>query len=598
MNAKLQFSTEVRRFANEQIEVFFRKAAPIDIPKARYPGFKPGMTVLPKGYVHEKGALPLPCDIVFERDVAVTLRDGIVIYTDVFRPKGGTNLPAIISWSPYGKEKGNQLLDDFPLRAGVPKSAVSELQKFEGADPAYWCNHGYAVVNPDARGAYNSNGDIFYWGTQEGRDGYDFIEWVATQEWSNGKIALSGNSWLAISQWYIAAERTPHLAAIAPWEGWSDTYRNDVGRGGIQDFGFCESITSIMHGKNRVEDVPAMIQKYPLMNAYWEDKIARLENIEIPAYVVASWTNMVHTHGTLESFRRISSQYKWLRVHNTMEWSDYYTPEYTEDLRRFFDRYLKGIENGWEKTPKVRLSILDPGGIDVINRPENEFPLARTQFRNLYLNAATGTLSPNQATEKSLVRYRADDGKGKAVFTIRFDEETELTGYMKLRLWVEADGSNDMDLFVKVQKLGKGGDLLFSQIMTPPNPILRAIIKLLWSFKVKKMALLFFTGNTGRLRVSHRELDEGRSTASEPFLTHRRELLLSTGQVVPVDIPIWPIGMRWHAGEQLRLIVAGHNLTPIPLPGIKPPLLRSKGEHIIHTGGNYDSHLLVPVIPL
>ena len=587
----------VKTGMDERIEVLFRKAAPIDVPEARYPGLKPGTTVLPKGFVQKKGALPLPCDILFERDVAVTLRDGTVIYTDVFRPVGGANLPAIIAWSPYGKEGGLTLLDDFPFRAGVARNAVSELQKWEGPDPAYWCHHGYAVVNPDARGAFSSNGDIRFWGTQEGRDGCDVIEWVAAQEWSNGKVGLSGNSWLAIAQWFIAAERPPHLAAIAPWEGWSEAYREDVGRGGVPDFGFCEHVTSKMRGKNRVEDVPAMIRKYPVMNSYWENKAARLEKIDVPAYVVSSWTNMVHTHGTFESFRRISSKNKWLRVHNTQEWSDYYTPEYVEDLRCFFDRYLKGIENGWEKTSRVRLSVLDPGGVDEINRPENEFPLARTEYKRLYLDGRSGTLSPNPVTEESLVRYAADDGKGQAVFTIGFDEETELTGYMNLRLWVEANGSNDMDLFVKVQKLGTRGNLLSSAVITPLNPVVRSVVKLLWSFKVKKLARLFFTGAPGRLRVSHRQLDPERSTPSEPYLMHRVEELLSPGQVVPVDVSIWPLSMRWHAGEQLRLIIAGYNLMPVLLPGVKPPNLRNKGEHIIHTGGKYDSHLLVPKIP-
>jgi hypothetical protein len=199
-------------------------------------------------------------------------------------------------------------------------------------------------------------------------------------------------------------------------------------------------------------------------------------------------------------------------------------------------------------------------------------------------------------TEESLVRYAADDGKGRAVFTIGFDEETELTGYMKLRLWVEANGSNDIDLFVKVQKLGRRGNLLSTPVITPPNPLARSVVKLLWSFKVKKLARLFFTGAPGWLRVSHRQLDPERSTPSEPYLTHRVEELLSPGQVVPVDISIWPVSMRWHAGQQLRLIIAGYNLTPMPVAGIKPPALRNKGEHVLHMGGKFDSHLLVPVI--
>jgi predicted acyl esterase len=227
----------------DQIEVLFRKARPADDPKGRYPGFKPGATTLEAGAVIKPGHRPLTCDIIFERDVAVRMRDGTTLYTDVFRPAGGVALPAIVAWSPYGKGGGgNQVLDDVPFRAGVPKAAVSELQKFEAPDPAYWCAHGYAIINPDSRGAYMSEGDIYFWGTQDAQDGYDLIEWVAGREWSNGKVGMAGNSWLAIAQWHIAAQRPPHLAAIAPWEGATDLYRQDVYRGGIPDTGFCDSI--------------------------------------------------------------------------------------------------------------------------------------------------------------------------------------------------------------------------------------------------------------------------------------------------------------------------------------------------------------------
>jgi len=574
MEYKPEASSEMREYQNERIEVIFRKAAPIDVPEARYPGFKPGSTILTKGYIHKEGALPLPTDILFERDVPVTLRDGTVIYTDVFRPVGGTNLPAIIAWSPYGKEKGMTQLDDFPGRAGVPQSVVSELQKWEGPDPAYWCSHGYAIINPDSRGAYSSNGDIQAFGGQDGRDGYDVVEWVAAQGWSNGEIAFSGNSWLAVSQWFIAAEQPPHLAAIAPWEGLCDQYREDVARGGIPNTEFCEFVIKRMRGKNRVEDVPAMLRKHPFMNGYWEDKRAKPEKIQVPAYVVGSWTSGIHTHGTLDGFRRISSKDKWLRVHNTQEWPDYYTPENVEDLRRFFDRYLKGIENGWEKTPRVRLSVLDPGGIDQVNRPENEFPLRRTQYKSLYLDAATGTLSPNPVPGKFEIRYKADDGQGQAVFSITFSEETDLIGYMKLHLWVEASGSNDMDLFVLVQKLDEQGNVLSPLVWNRPTPV-----------------------PAGRLRVSHRELDESRSTPSEPFHPHRREQLLIPGQIVPVDIGLWPTGMLWHKGQQLRILVAGYDPVPPLLPMMAQPATRNKGEHIIHTGGKFDSHLLIPKIP-
>jgi len=552
-------STEVREYGNEKIEMIYRKIRPAGESDGRFPDLDPGVAV-------EDG-------ILFERDVAVPMRDGIILYTDIYRPDDATNIPAIVVWSPYGKRVS--YLGEGPL-PGVPP--VSPMTKFEGPDPAFWCKQGFAVINIDPRGVGNSEGDIVQFCSDEGRDAYDLIEWVATQNWCTGKVGMSGNSWLAIAQWFAAAERPPHLAAIAPWEGFNDFYRDSICIGGVPEVGFIEMALQMMCGPNRVEDNGSMIKKYPLMNAYWNDRIACVENIEIPAYVVASY-NPLHTHGTFDAFRRLSSHDKWLRVHNTQEWPDYYNPENIEDLRRFFDHYLKGLENGWEKTPMVRISILDPGGEDQVNRAEKEWPLARTQYEKLYLDANTKTFSTEPLKEEFSTRYKADDGKGQATFTLKFNEDIELTGYMKLRLWVEADGADDMDLFVYVRKLDEKGNHLPAFVLVFPNPGVRGI-----------------------LRVSHRELDEKRSTPSEPYLLHSREQLLKPGEIVPVEISLWPIGMIWHAGQKLRLEVQGYAswwMEDKLFPGgpIFRYNVRNKGEHIIHTGGRYDSHLLVPKIP-
>lgn len=195
------------------------KAIPPSDPKARREAFETKATLLPKGHVRRRGCLALPCDILFERDQSVRLRDGTTIYTDVFRPAHtDSKCPAIVAWSPYGKDGGlgNQNFDDFPFRLGVPLRELSEFQKWEGPDPAYWVLHGYAVVNPDARGVGYSEGDIYTVGSQEAQDGADLIDWVGEQEWRNGKVGMSGNSYLAVMQWHIAAQKPKHLAAIAP----------------------------------------------------------------------------------------------------------------------------------------------------------------------------------------------------------------------------------------------------------------------------------------------------------------------------------------------------------------------------------------------
>jgi predicted acyl esterase len=273
-------------------------------------------------------------------------------------------------------------------------------------------------LNPDSRGAYGSEGNHTYWGRQLAEDGYDFVEWAAAQSWSSGKIAFSGNSYLAISQWFIAAENPPHLAAIAPWEGFYDTYREASRRGGIAQPGFGEDIMQTYAGKAYIEDHVRMQLNEDLMSPYWEDKTARLDKITVPAYVVASYTSPIHTHGSFEGFRQIASQNKWLRVHNQGEWNDYYNPDHVEDLRKFFDRYLKGVDNGWEKTPRVRISVLDPGAKDTVDRPYPNWPIPGTQAKTLYLQA-NKTLSDSAAPGEEKIFYEVS-GAGSIELSYKY----------------------------------------------------------------------------------------------------------------------------------------------------------------------------------
>lgn len=594
-----------------EMKVPLRKALPVDAPRVRYPGFNPDTLILKAGSVRREGAMPLPCDILLERDVPIRLRDGVTIYADVFRPVGDEACPALLAWSPYGKEIGGQMLDDVPMRSGVPLSATSGLEKFEGPDPAYWVAHGYAIVNPDKRGAYMSEGNLLYWGHEDALDGCDVIDWIASQKWSNGKVGMTGNSWLTVSQWFIAAERPEHLAAIAPWEGFCDHYRESGTRGGIPAPEFPEMIAETFasaHGM--LEDQPRMIVERPFMCDYWEDKAARVENIEIPAYVVASYTNSVHTHGSFAGFRRMASKEKWLRVHNTSEWFDYYTPENVEDLRRFFDHYLKGIDNGWEQTPRVRLSVLNPGGTDIVGRAEEDFPLARTQYHKLYLSAADSALLTSLPADQAVSEYQSDSARHEVTYRYRMERPTEITGYMKLHLWVSAPDHDDMDLAVRVEKLSRDGQPLPDR-----------------------------TGNliaaTGLMRVSMRQLDETRSTEAEPYYTFTTEQKLKPGEIVPVEIEIWPMGLYFDEGEILQLtvgayrpanaaipfgsasisvprdgftympgqpvdmITVGGNATQCADPAevVVSPATHNAGRHRIYTGGEYDSYLYVPVIP-
>lgn len=605
----VQVPTKV--YGDDAYPVWYRRPLPLDAPSARFYGFKPESVLLRKGEIRCEGAMPLLCDIRLDRDVAVTLRDGTVMLTDVFRPADENSHPAIVSWSPYGKVVGGQRVDDLPNRSGVPRRAVSELMKFEGADPAFWVDQGYVVLNPDSRGAYKSQGNIGFWGRQLAEDGYDFIEWAADQRWCNGKVGMAGNSWLAVSQWFIAAERPPHLAAIAPWEGLSDVLRDSSVRGGIPLLTFQELIIESFAGENLVEDMVKMSAVEADDTAYWRDKAARLERITVPAYVVASYDNMAHTRGTFDAFRRIASTDKWLRVHNTQEWPDFYHPEHTAELLSFFDHYLHGRHTTWTQTPRIRISVIDPGGEDEVNRVVEAWPPTGYDHQRLYLDAA-GAMTDTPMRDAQAFACPAD-GSSPATFRTQFDRDTEIVGYLKLRLWVQADGSDDIDLTVSVAKLDDHGNLAQHPLGTGAVTPFQAI---------------------GFQRASRRQLDPERSSDSEPFLSMQHEQRLSPGEVVPLDVAIWPTGIRFHAGETLQLTVMPYHPHPIDLgfgsapisvprdhvtyvPGEDVPMLtlgggpdtappwvreqavpeqsRNTGTHILHLGGRYDSYLLVPV---
>ena len=567
-----EFITKKENFNGVELETIYRKARePVDPEEGLDLSKLEGLAATAHGFCAKFNPRIYEADdgIICEQDVPVKMRDGVTIYCDIYRPKDHTNIPALISWSTYGKRPGDGMSEWQVM--GVPPGTISTMAKFESPDPGFWCHHGYAVANVDPRGVGHSEGDMSLFGSQDARDGYDFIEWLAGLPWCSGKVGMSGNSAVAMSQIRIAAQQPPHLSCIAPWECTTDTYRQSLYEGGIPALAFNEFIVSSMTGPGYVDDQKSMAEKYPLLNEYWLDKIPDFKKITVPIYVCASWSHF-HLEGSFEIFRKARSKKKWMRAHREQEWPDAYDPHHLEDLKRFFDRYLKNIHNGWEMTPKCRLVVMDAYDCDYqIDRGENEFPLKRTQYQKMYLEAGAMTLSPQPVETEASVSY--DGQTGVVNFDYAFDEDTELTGYIKLHLWVEAAAHNEMDLFVNIQKADEDGNWLPTYILDEPHP-----------------------GAWGKMRVSRRALDEKESTHYRPLQSHLAEEKLVPGEVYPVDIQIVPISRLWHKGQKLRIQIAGHYIRE----GWFEPLTwetDNKGDHVIHTGGRYDSYLQIPVIP-
>lgn len=353
-------------------------------------------TILRKGHVKEAGRKKILVDTIVNSDTPVKLRDGVHLYADIFRPASSDQdtVPAVICWSPYGKTSIS--LDMIWHRSGVPKDWTSGYETFEGLDPAEWCRRGYAIVNVDARGAQFSEGTFFFWGDQEAEDIYDMIDYLSKQPWCNGSVCMGGNSYLAKAQVSFASRQShPALKALAPWEGFTDIYRQLYLRGGFaMNNTFAKQYQWGVAGREGVEDVAQMVKTHPLFDDYWAQKYDEVSNIDVPIYVLGSFGNPFHVYGSFDTFRRARSTRKWMRVHSRFEWYEMYEPKSIDDLQRFYDRYSKGIMNGWEQdTPPLRLSLHGFGTVpNVVERPETEFPLQRQQLKTYYLDASKRSL--------------------------------------------------------------------------------------------------------------------------------------------------------------------------------------------------------------
>ena len=521
----------------------------------------------PAGYRQEKRA-----GLLFEQNVPVALRDGTEIYADIYRPEGATDLPILLSWSPYGKHaKSNQV---FWPASGVNPEWLSPETPFEGPDPVFWCAAGYAVAIVDPRGAWLSGGNFHHNGETEALDCLDTIDFLASRPWASGSVGMTGVSYLACIQYLVAPLQPPALKAINPWEGFSDWYREFGFHGGIPETGFAPRASdNIQYSLNETEDTWANFLAHPLYNPFWESKELELEGITQPAYVVASWADQaLHTRGTFEAFRRMRSEQKWLEAHGQKKWAHYYLAESRKRRRDFFDHFLKAKDTVVPAWPKVRLEVRTRFG-EAQERIASEWPLPQTEYVPLHLDS-NGTMSPDRKGSGT-VDYPATEGQ--AVFDHTFAEETELTGYAKLVLDVEARGSDDMDLFVALEKLDSDGK------------------------KVGFGFYAFFEDGPvalGWLRASHRAIDPERSTMFQPFHPHDREDRLKEGETVQVEIEIWPSSTHFEAGETLRLIVKGADIYDEGLPNLpfaRHEDLRNAGTHILHCANSY---LQVPKIPL
>ena len=543
-------------------------------------------------------------DVLCEYEVEIPVRGDVVLTANVFRSKraeqSSTALPVIMCAHPYDNRK-TASQNGTPL-GGPPQQyriipqerppRFSRLTSWESPDPNFWVQAGYAVVNLNLPGYASSGGSPSVFGANQAEGYHDAIEWVARQPWSSGAVGLNGVSFLAISQYYVAAGvrggRPPQaLKAICPWEGLSNPFDVFVS-GGLRETGFpafwwSTEVKTTINGS--VEDFLAVegclptefAQQHPTYDEFWEAKRPKLSRIEVPILVCASFSDHnLHTQGSFRAFREVSSPHKWLFTHRGGKWTYYYSQDVQELTRRFMDCFVKGDEtNGFLETPRVRLEVRSSLNEIKEVRSESEWPLSGTSYEKLYL-APEGRLSVEVPSE-SKVGFEAK--AGHSAFTWTFPEATEVTGYMsaRLSLRLEATGGgappDDIGLAVYVRKLDAKGTVVpfYGSVGSEDDAVSR-----------------------GYLRGALRALDEEASTPWLPVISGLKEEPLRPHERFEAHVALYETSVFFHPGETLELLVAGHEM--IASNPYKKDMSFNRGRCLIHLGGEHPSYLQVPRI--
>jgi predicted acyl esterase len=553
---------------------------------------------------------------IFEKDVAVTMSDGLALRVNVFRPAAEGRYPVIMAHGVYGKdvhfshafkpqwEKTKQLYPEIDQG-----ESTGRFLRWEIPDPERWVPDGYVIVVADTRGSGKSPGYLDPRQTQENQDYYDLIEWAGVQPWSNGKVGLLGISYLAINQWKAAALNPPHLAAICPWEGHWDHYRDASHHGGILSNTFTTNwwprqVLSNQHGNGTThymdhdtgerstgpalsedllvgnrEDHPANHLRHKLDDAWHQSRTPDLKRITVPVLSAGNWGGPgVHLRGNVSGYVESGSKEKWLSLHIGTHYESFYLPAYVEMQKRFFDRFLKGQANGWDEEPPVRIEVRDVHGRAKV-RQENEWPPARTQWTRFHLDAADTRLSTQAPAIEGRATYDAM-GDGVSFSTQPFTEDTEITGYVSARLTI-ASSTTDMDLFAVLRAFGPDNKEVIFVGAHEPTPVSR-----------------------GWLRASHRKQDPARSKPYRPHLVHDEIQKLTPGELYTVDVEIWPTCLVFPKGYRLVLTLMGKDFEIEGIPGRilhnhpeDRPASEFGGTNTIVTGGKHESYLLLPIIP-
>jgi len=516
----------------------------------------------------------------------LTARDGTRLRYSALLPKGSGPFPVIINYSGYdpGAIGGSSYLNnDTAMSVNLDRTLVER---------------GYAVVGINARGTGCSEGVFEFLGREYGRDGRDAVEFLATQPWSDGKIGMANWSWAGMSQLATASERPPHLKAVAPGMVLGDARLDSWAPGGVPSPAFVAGWWRFVHSRwtavrasaeaagdrqcmaqvdlNRktaeANNLSNVIIRHPLRDDYIDQRALalRTSNIEVPVLSMEAFQDEAVTSREGYYQETLDPEKLWfLQVNGPHDL--YESTWFRRILISFFDRFVKGDRNGFEREPHVRVWSESSGTGDGHAKFESlkpgfeltssEFPMAVTPVR--FTLGAGNSLTENGSPSGEPDNYAypipgptvttkngtedwgaqpAEWRRGSVAYTSPpFARTMMFYGSGSADLWVSAS-TTDVDLQVTLTEVRPDGQEMFVQ--------------------------------RGWLRMSNRAQDDGRSTDLRPFPIDLPETMQSLTPEQPAlgRVELNKFAHPFRKGSRLRIWIdtpsawGGYGFSPISQP--------------------------------
>jgi predicted acyl esterase len=493
-------------------------------------------------------------DIVIERDVKVRMPDGTILDGNIWRPDAAEKFPVILGAHAYNKD-----LQSPPMR---PVGFTPMRGYMESGDSTFFARRGYVHAVFNVRGSGSSEGFYQLMGPQEVRDVCDLIDWLATQPWSNGEIGMFGVSYYArLAKAVAAAGPKPLKAIFSPFAG-TDDYRHRCYHGGILAHGFIShwrnslhrpnyrSLYKEQHGETAYKEAIAQAMRdqeimalpglrealhnpdsgtnalivdfilHPFDGPFWREHSAHDDQATIPAYLGACWGNYgLHLPGAFSAWKNWRGAKKM--VIGPPIYLDRPVYQYQDEALRWFDHWLKGVENGVMDEPPIRCFIAPTGDWKNLD----DWPPPEARWTTFYLHK-DGVLSEHELwpAEGSDSFDESNFEHGALTYaTPLLVENTEVLGPSVLTLYVSVTDTDAL-LFVTLLLIDRDAH---------EHELTR-----------------------GWLRASQRRLRED-STPWEPVQAHESRELLEPGVIYELRIPVVATARLFQAGERIALRIKG-----------------------------------------